>query len=77
MYGKVLEIENAVFPENIVFSQKNIVFFVGMTFSSVFEAPGTPGFMLEGWKYCELSRWILICQCQSLQSCSHKVARRR
>ena len=40
MYGKLLEIENAVFPENIVFSQKNIVFFVGMTFSSVFEAPG-------------------------------------
>ena len=31
----MLEIENAVFPENIVFSQKNIVFFVGMTFSSV------------------------------------------
>ena len=41
MYGKLLEIENAVFPENIVFSPKNIVFFVGMTFSSVFEAPGT------------------------------------
>ena len=39
MYGKMLEIENAVFPENIMF--KNIVFFVGMTFSSVFEAPGS------------------------------------
>ena len=39
MYGKRLEIENAVFPENIVLS-KNIFFFVGMTFSSVFEAPG-------------------------------------
>ena len=40
MCGEMLEIENAVFPENIVFSQKNIVFFVDMTFSSVFEAPG-------------------------------------
>ena len=41
MYGKMLEIENAVFPENIVFSiKKNIVFFVGMTFPSVFEDPG-------------------------------------
>ena len=35
MCGKMLEIENAVFPENIVFSPKNIVLFVGMTFSSV------------------------------------------
>ena len=41
MYGKMLETENAVFPENIVFSQKNMMFFVGMTFSSVFEAPGS------------------------------------
>ena len=41
MYGTMLEIENAVFPENIVFSQKtSCFFFVGMTFSSAFEAPG-------------------------------------
>ena len=26
MYGKLLEIENAVFPENIVFSKKHRVF---------------------------------------------------
>ena len=55
MYGKLLEIENAVFPENTVFSQKNIVFFVGMTYSSVFEAPG----MVETIVCCYLG-WGII-----------------
>ena len=48
----MIEIENMVFSENFVFPKKHIVFFVGMTFSSVLR-------LLVGIRESQIQRWVL------------------
>ena len=73
MYGKMLEIENAVFPENMVFSQKKAsCVFVGMTCSSVFEAPGMCN-LLRCLK--QVPAHVVSLTCDALKAQEHQLLR--